>query len=107
MLNVYHYTLIYIIPCTIYSTYTNIYYTLIYFYIGDGFTLLKRASEITPYIILIIPKNVTNKQLRKLHKHINMSTSKDIPCVVEYIYLYDKHKMTVVYYGDIFVNKGS
>ena len=80
-------------------------------YTGDGFTLLKKASEITPYIILIIPKNVTNKQLRKLHKYINMhypvATAAPVPCIVEYIYLYDKHKMTVVYYGDIFIPKGS
>ena len=50
---------------------------------------------------------MTNKQLRKLQKYINKDNNINIPCIVEYIYLYDKHKMTVVYYGDIFIPKGS
>ena len=63
---------------------------------GDGFLLVEKALKICPNVVLMIPRNTSHKHLQKLSKHVKKS------CIVEEVYLYYKHKMTVVYFGDAF-----
>lgn len=65
---------------------------------GDGFELVKLAATECKNIVLMIPRNTSRKHLRQLQGYV------ELPCIVEEVYLYMKHKMTVVYIGELFAS---
>lgn len=63
---------------------------------GDGFELIKLAAKFCPNIICVFPKNMDKHQIDELVEVIGLK------CVVEEIFLYTKHKLSVLYFGPMF-----
>ena len=82
--------------CLIYIYFYLYYDHTIDFPSGDGFELVKLTSQICKHIVCVFPKNISRKQIIKLMKYVNL------PCQVEKIHLYSKHKLTVLYFGPKF-----
>lgn len=61
---------------------------------GDGIELVEIAASICRNIVYIIPRNTPGTQLSEIAKRTGLHYR------VERIYLHDKHKMNVVYFGD-------
>lgn len=66
---------------------------------GDVCELIDLASQITPNIILIIPKNCTKKGIEEIGKKLQLK------CCIEDICLHGRLKMKIVYFGDILSTK--
>jgi hypothetical protein len=63
---------------------------------GSGLELLALAAGVCNNVVYLLPRNTNKKQLRQL------ATILDIPCRIENVYIHDKCKMMVVYFGTLF-----
>ena len=66
---------------------------------GDMYTLISLAAQIASNIICILPRNTLKSQIEEISLTVDRSTH---PCAVEDIYLWNKCKMTVAYFGLMF-----
>ncbi len=66
---------------------------------GDGIELLLQALEVCPNVIYILPKNTPKKTFDKICK------AKQIDCLVEDMFLWDKLKMSIAYFGPMIASR--
>ena len=63
---------------------------------GDGVELIKLTLKICRNIICVFPKNISNQDIHDLMFEVGAK------CLVEKIHLYKKHKLTIIYFGEMF-----
>lgn len=62
---------------------------------GSGLELLKIALDACPNVVYLLPRNTNKRQLIQLSKMLN------VRCKIDNVYIHDKCKMMVVYFGPI------
>jgi hypothetical protein len=64
---------------------------------GDGIELAVLVSKVCSNIVYLLPRNTSENEIKLLAKGVGLSYR------VEYMYLYGKLKMIVVYMGPLFM----
>ena len=67
---------------------------------GDGLELIKLALRVSENVICIFPKNLSKQQLKEF---ITEQGDLNGCCYVDEIFLYQKHKMSVIFFGALFM----
>ena len=63
---------------------------------GDGVELFNLAMQVCSNIIYILPKNMKKKDL------VDLAATTGVYCRIEDVYIHNKLKMIVAYYGPLF-----
>ena len=63
---------------------------------GNGLELVVEAAKVSKNIVCVFPRNIMISQVTE------MAMAIDSPCRVEQVYLYGKHKLSVLYFGSLF-----
>jgi hypothetical protein len=63
---------------------------------GNGLELVVKAAKVSKNIVCVFPRNIMKIQVMEMAKAI------DSPCRIEEVYLYGKHKLSILYFGSIF-----
>ena len=66
---------------------------------GDGLKLIKLALRVSENVICIFPKNLSKAQLKKFITEEDLNGC----CNIDEIFLYQKHKMSVIFFGSLFM----
>ena len=62
---------------------------------GDGLELIKLAYKVSKNVICVFPKNIIETQVDELMVEL------EAECRVEEIFMYKKHKLSIIYFGDL------
>ena len=62
---------------------------------GDGLQLIKLAYKVSKNVICVFPKNIIRSQVHHLMMELQAK------CRVEEIFMYNKHKLSIIYFGDL------
>ena len=62
---------------------------------GDGLELIKLAYKVSKNVICVFPKNIVKTQVHDLALELQAQ------CRVEKIFMYEKHKLSIIYFGDL------
>lgn len=63
---------------------------------GDGLELVVRAAKVSKNIVCVFPRNIMKQQV------MEMMVAIDSSCRIEEVYLYGKHKLSILYFGPMF-----